>query len=123
MLVSTQAHGFAVTAAHAKFTPFSYDLRELGPEDVKIDIAFCGVCHSDVHQVRDEWGGSMFPMVPGHEIAGRVSAVGSKVTKFRVGDLAGVGCMVDSCRECDNCKAGEEQFCRKGAKLHLQLQA
>lgn len=117
MPVKTQAHGYAVNGLHEKFKPFSYDLREVGPDDVKIDIAFCGVCHSDVHQVRDEWGGATFPMVPGHEIAGHVSAVGSNVTKFQVGDLAGVGCMVDSCRECDNCKAGEEQFCRKGANF------
>src|SRR5258707_975661 len=79
-----------------------------------IDIQFCGVCHSDIHQVRDEWGGAVYPMVPGHEIVGRVARVGWAVTKFRESDLAGVGCRVDSCRTCANCKAGEEQFCLVG---------
>ena len=115
--VAVQAYGYAVDAAKAKFKPFDFEQRAVGPTDVAIEIAFCGVCHSDVHQVRDEWGGSMFPMVPGHEIVGRVTEVGSDVRKFKTGDLAGVGCMVDSCRECDNCRAGEEQFCRKGANF------
>lgn len=110
----TRTHAYAVSAVAVPFTPFSFDERPLGPSDVAIDIAFCGVCHSDVHQVRDEWGGSIFPMVPGHEIVGTVRAVGNAVTKFRTGDRVGVGCMVDSCRSCDNCKAGEEQFCRRG---------
>ena len=83
--------------------------------DVQISIAFCGVCHSDLHQVRDEWGGAMFPMVPGHEIVGTVTAVGDAVTKFKVGDLAGVGCMVEACRTCANCVDGEEQYCTTGA--------
>ena len=94
--------------------PFSFDRREVGPHDVAIDILFCGVCHSDVHQVRDEWGGAMFPMVPGHEIVGRVTQVGEHVSTFRVGDLAGVGCMVDSCRECSSCVEDEEQYCELG---------
>ena len=84
------------------------------PHDVQIDILFCGVCHSDLHTVRNEWGGTKYPVVPGHEIVGRVSAIGDHVTKFKVGDLAGVGCMVDSCRECDNCKEGLEQYCLNG---------
>jgi uncharacterized zinc-type alcohol dehydrogenase-like protein len=112
--VKTQVQGYAVGSAQDKFKPMSWDLRELGPEDVQIKIAFCGVCHSDVHQARDEWGGSMFPLVPGHEVVGHVEAVGNKVTKFSVGDAVGVGCMVDSCGECENCKADEEQFCKKG---------
>ena len=88
--------------------------RDPKPHDVVIDIAYAGICHSDIHQARDEWGGSEFPMVPGHEIAGTVSAVGADVTQFAVGDRVGVGCFVDSCRECEYCRAGEEQFCRKG---------
>jgi uncharacterized zinc-type alcohol dehydrogenase-like protein len=102
---------YAAAAPSSLLTPFQVERRTPGPLDVQIDIAYCGICHSDVHQVRDEWGGAMFPMVPGHEIVGRVSAVGNKVRKFKVGDLAGVGCMVDSCRKCKNCRAGLEQHC------------
>jgi alcohol dehydrogenase (NADP+) len=108
------SRGYAATTAKAPLGPFTFDRREPGPRDVQIDIAFCGVCHSDLHQVRDEWGGAIFPMVPGHEIVGRVTAVGSEVTRFAVGDLAGVGCMVDSCRSCSNCSDGEEQYCTTG---------
>jgi uncharacterized zinc-type alcohol dehydrogenase-like protein len=86
--------------------------RDLLPHDILIDIKFSGICHSDIHQGREEWGQAIFPMVPGHEIAGVVTEVGSAVTKFRVGDHAGVGCLVDTCRECDNCKAGLEQYCQ-----------
>ena len=89
--------------------------RELGEHDVQIDIKFCGICHSDIHQVKDEWGGSIFPMVPGHEIAGVVAEVGSGVSRFSVGDRVGVGCLVDSCGECEYCQKGEEQFCVKRA--------
>jgi uncharacterized zinc-type alcohol dehydrogenase-like protein len=88
--------------------------REPRPNDIVIDIQFCGVCHSDIHQARDEWSGAIFPMVPGHEIVGRVTHVGNAVSKLKVGDLAGVGCMVDSCRECRSCTEGLEQFCEKG---------
>ena len=91
--------------------PFSFDRRDLRPDDVLIDIIYCGVCHSDIHQVRDEWGGSIYPMVPGHEIVGRVTKVGTGVKKFKLGDLAAVGCLVDSCQSCSNCKDGLEQFC------------
>jgi len=91
--------------------PFNFERREVGPHDVLIDIQFCGVCHSDLHQVRDEWGGAKFPMVPGHEIVGRVTQVGSHVKNFKVGDIAGVGCMVDSCRTCPSCQEGLEQYC------------
>ncbi len=108
---------WAATSARAPLAPFTIERRAPGPRDVLLDILFCGVCHSDIHQARDEWGGSTFPMVPGHEIVGRVREVGSKVTKFKVGDMAGVGCVVDSCRECATCRSGLEQFCEKGAAL------
>ena len=101
-------------AAGAPFERGTIERRELGEHDVLIDIKFAGICHSDIHQAREEWGEAIFPMVPGHEIAGIVAAVGSGVTKFAVGDRVGVGCFVDSCRECENCLAGEEQYCLKG---------
>jgi alcohol dehydrogenase (NADP+) len=103
--------GYAAPTAGAALEPFSFQRRELGARDVLIDIQYCGVCHSDIHQVRDEWGGSIYPMVPGHEIVGRVSRVGAEASKFKEGDLAGVGCFVDSCRTCRNCREGEEQYC------------
>jgi uncharacterized zinc-type alcohol dehydrogenase-like protein len=106
---------YAAASAKSPLAPYSIDRREPGPHDVLIDILYCGVCHSDIHQARDEWGGASFPIVPGHEIVGRVKQVGERVGKFRVGDLAGVGCFVDSCRECDPCRRGLEQFCEKGA--------
>ena len=110
----TKAVGYAARNATSPLGPFSFERREPGPADVRIEILFSGVCHSDIHQARDEWGGSIYPMVPGHEIVGRVTQVGKAVTKFKVGDLAGVGCMVDSCRECESCRAGEEQYCDRG---------
>ncbi len=106
---------YAASAARAPLGPHSIQRRVPGPRDVSIDIAYCGVCHSDIHQVRDEWDGARYPMVPGHEIVGRVARVGAAVTKFAVGDLAGVGCMVDACRTCDSCRRGDEQFCLPGA--------
>ncbi|MBA4167716.1 MAG: NAD(P)-dependent alcohol dehydrogenase [Chitinophagaceae bacterium] len=111
----TATKGYAVHDAKDTLAPFDFDRREPGPHDVQFEILFCGVCHSDIHQVRNEWGNSIYPMVPGHEIVGRVTKVGSEVKKFKVNDLAGVGCLVDSCRECDNCKKGLEQYCKKGA--------
>lgn len=102
---------YAVTAPDKPLAPFAFDRRELGPKDVLIDIKYCGVCHSDIHQARNEWGHSLYPMVPGHEIAGIVAEVGSAVTKFKPGERAGVGCLVDSCRTCPDCKEGEEQYC------------
>ncbi len=105
---------YAAQSKTSPLTPFSFDRRDPGAKDIAIDIKFCGICHSDVHQVRDEWGGSLYPMVPGHEIVGHVTSVGKDVTKFKVGDTVGVGCMVDSCRTCTNCKDGEEQFCLEG---------
>jgi uncharacterized zinc-type alcohol dehydrogenase-like protein len=106
---------YAAPGARSPLAPFEIARREVGDHDVLVEIAYCGVCHSDVHQARDEWGGSVFPMVPGHEIVGRVARVGKQVEKFREGDLAGVGCMVDSCRTCDYCRRDLEQFCEKPA--------
>lgn len=105
---------FAALRAGEKLVPYSIERREAGPRDVAIDVLFCGVCHSDIHQARDEWGGGLFPMIPGHEIVGRVAKVGAEVTKFRVGDMVGVGCMVDSCHACRPCEEHHEQFCEKG---------
>ena len=108
------AKGYAAQDDHSALTPFEFERRELGPHDVQLDIQYCGVCHSDLHQIRNEWGGSIFPMVPGHEIVGRVTAVGEHVAKFKPGALAGVGCLVDSCRHCANCEEGLEQYCLNG---------
>jgi uncharacterized zinc-type alcohol dehydrogenase-like protein len=102
---------YAAASATSKLAPFSIDRREPGPHDVLIDIAYCGVCHSDIHQARDEWGGSIYPMVPGHEIVGSVARIGGEVTKWKVGDTVGVGVFVDSCRQCAPCREGEEQYC------------
>lgn len=109
--------GYAAQNAKAPLTPYSFERREVGKNDVLIDIHYCGICHSDIHQIKDEWGGSLFPMVPGHEIIGVVSQTGSSVSKFKVGDRVGVGCFVDSCRQCDNCHEGMEQFCDGGMTL------
>lgn len=108
---STRA--FAAQTATAALAPFTLERREPLPHDVAIDILYCGVCHSDLHQVRNEWHNSVYPVVPGHEIVGRVSKMGAAVTKFKVGDLAAVGCMVDSCRVCPSCQRGLEQYCEK----------
>lgn len=101
--------------ATTPLAPFEFERRSLKPHDIAFEILFCGVCHSDIHQVRDEWGGSIFPMVPGHEIVGRVSAIGDDVSKYKAGDLVAVGCMVDSCRECEYCRKGLEQYCIDGS--------
>jgi uncharacterized zinc-type alcohol dehydrogenase-like protein len=106
--------GYAAPQAKIPLEPFKFERREVGPHDVQIEIQYCGVCHSDIHQVRDEWGGSIFPMVPGHEIVGRITKIGDHVTKFKVDELAGVGCFVDSCRTCPSCLAGLEQYCEVG---------
>lgn len=111
------ARGYAAQNATSPLQPFSFRRREPGDHDILFETLYCGICHSDIHQVRDEWGGSIFPMVPGHEIVGKVIRAGSKVTKFKAGDLAGVGCFVDSCGQCANCKEGLEQYCDK----HLAL--
>ncbi len=105
---------YATPAAKAPFEKTTIQRRELGPRDVLIKVAFAGICHSDIHTAREEWGEAIFPLVPGHEIAGTVAEIGSEVDKYTVGDRVGVGCMVDSCRECENCLAGEEQYCLKG---------
>ena len=106
--------GYAAQTKTTPLAPWNFERREVGPHDVQFDIHYCGVCHSDLHQIRDEWGGSIFPMVPGHEIVGRVVAVGSQVTKFKPGDVAATGCLVDSCRVCENCQHGLEQYCING---------
>ncbi|MGI9140005.1 MAG: NAD(P)-dependent alcohol dehydrogenase [Gemmatimonadaceae bacterium] len=111
-MLTTPAYGAPSKAA--PLGPIEIDRREPGPHDVLIDISFCGVCHSDIHQVRDEWGGSLYPMVPGHEIVGTISRIGAQVSRWKVGDVVGVGCFVDSCRDCAACKSGEEQYCENG---------
>jgi uncharacterized zinc-type alcohol dehydrogenase-like protein len=108
---------YAAASAHSPLAPFEFERRVPGPKDVLLDVLFCGVCHSDLHQARDEWGGSLFPMVPGHEIVGRVKQVGAEVTRFSKGDLVGVGCMVGSCRRCPDCREGLEQFCQNTLTL------
>ena len=103
--------GYAARTAKSRLAPFTFSRRDVGRQDVLIAIRYCGICHSDVHQARDEWGGSIFPMVPGHEIVGVVEQVGSSVKQFKVGQMVGVGCFVDSCRTCPQCKKGQEQYC------------
>lgn len=111
-----QTAAFGVESSTSPVAPMTIDRREPTAHDVLIDILYCGICHSDIHLARDEWGGmSMYPMVPGHEIIGRVGRVGASVTKFKAGDLVGVGCFVDSCRTCASCREGEEQYCEAGA--------
>lgn len=103
--------GYAAQSAQEALAPFRFDRRDLRADDVAIEILYCGVCHSDLHSARNDWGNSMYPLVPGHEIIGRVLSVGKAVTRFKVGDHVGVGCMVDSCQHCDPCKQGHEQYC------------
>jgi uncharacterized zinc-type alcohol dehydrogenase-like protein len=110
----TMTRALSVPSAKAPFERTTIERRELRPDDVLIDIKFCGICHSDIHNAHNDWGTGIFPMVPGHEIAGVVTAVGAEVTKFAVGDRVGVGCFVDSCGECEYCLSGEEQYCTKG---------
>lgn len=113
-MISTR--GYATHSAKDALKPFSFERRDPGPDDIQIDILYCGVCHSDIHTARNEWGGNTkYPCVPGHEIVGRVVKVGGNVKDFKEGDLAAVGCMVDSCGHCENCKADMEQFCEPGA--------
>jgi alcohol dehydrogenase (NADP+) len=113
----TQSHGYAAQSATTRLSPFKFSRREPLEHDVLVTIDYCGVCHSDIHSVRNEWKNAIYPMVPGHEIIGRVAAIGSAVTRFKPGDLVGVGVIVDSCRTCPNCKAGEEQYCEVGTTL------
>ncbi len=109
--------GYAAQSAESPLAPYRFERRELRPEDVAIDILYCGVCHSDLHMARNDWNSSLYPLVPGHEIVGRVRAVGAAVSRFKPGDAVAVGCLVDSCLHCDQCEAGEEQYCRHGATL------
>lgn len=111
----TTTPALSVAEAGAAFAPIQLERRDLRDDDIRIDIAWAGICHSDIHTIREEWGGTHFPLAPGHEIAGVVSAVGSGVTRHKVGDRVGVGCLVDSCGECEQCKNGFEQFCEKGS--------
>lgn len=106
--------GYAAQTPTTDLAPWDFQRRDVGPHDVQFDILFCGVCHSDLHQIKNEWFKGIFPMVPGHEIVGKVMKVGDHVKKFKVGDLAGTGCMVDSCRTCENCKNDLEQYCLNG---------
>jgi len=109
-----QAKGYAAQDAENDLNPWNFERRNIGAHDVLIDIKYCGVCHTDLHMIKNEWFPGIFPMVPGHEIVGVVAAVGSHVSKFKIGDLAGVGVMVDSCRHCEECNNGQEQFCSEG---------
>ncbi|MCF3107991.1 NAD(P)-dependent alcohol dehydrogenase [Niabella sp. CC-SYL272] len=105
------AKGYAAHSKTEALQPWDFERREVGTNDVLIDILYCGICHSDIHQVRSEWGPAIYPLVPGHEIVGRITAVGTNVSQFKVGELAGIGCMVNSCQHCDSCNHGQEQFC------------
>ena len=112
--MATTVSAYAVPSAKAPLERTTISRREVREHDVLIEIRYAGICHSDIHQARDEWGGARYPMVPGHEIAGVVTEVGPGVTRHAVGDRVGVGCFVDSCRECANCRAGDEQYCSAG---------
>ena len=107
--------GYAAQNVETDLAPWSFERREVGPEDVLIEILYCGVCHSDLHQIKNDWFPGIFPMVPGHEMVGKIVKTGSAVKHFKTGDLAGVGCLVDSCRTCENCSVGLEQYCLKGS--------
>ena len=106
--------GYAATSADSPLAPFAFERRDPTPRDVRIAILFCGVCHSDLHTARSEWGPTNYPCVPGHEIVGRVISTGAHVTRYKAGDLVGVGCLVDSCQQCESCAEGLEQYCEKG---------
>lgn len=110
----SKVKAYGAQTASSPLAPLEIERRSLGADDVQIEILYCGVCHSDLHTARNEWKNTLYPAVPGHEIVGRITAVGSKVTRFKVGDLAGVGCMVDSCGHCEPCHEGEEQYCESG---------
>ncbi|WP_210485780.1 NAD(P)-dependent alcohol dehydrogenase [Rufibacter aurantiacus] len=109
-----ETKGYAAFDPNSPLAPFNFERRDVGPHDVQIEILFCGVCHSDLHTAKGEWGGAMYPVVPGHEIVGRIVKVGDHVQNFAVGEMAGVGCMVDSCQSCPSCADGLEQYCEKG---------
>jgi alcohol dehydrogenase (NADP+) len=111
---TTQVKAFGTEAADADLKKLQINRRDVTAKDIEIDILYCGVCHSDLHTTRNDWGGTLYPSIPGHEIVGKITKIGSEVTKFKVGDLAGVGCLVDSCHTCDNCKKNLEQYCSNG---------
>jgi uncharacterized zinc-type alcohol dehydrogenase-like protein len=113
-----QSKGYAAQSAESNLAPWEFERRDLTQNDVLIDILYCGVCHSDLHSIKNDWFPGLFPMVPGHEIVGRVAAVGSSVTKFKANDIVGVGVMVDSCLECENCRNHQEQFCPEGVQTY-----
>lgn len=113
-MTKTKTRGYAALQGKAPLVPYEFERRALGPFDVGFEIEYSGICHSDIHQAREEWGTALFPMVPGHEIAGRVTSIGEKVTQFKVGDLIGVGVFIDSCRKCTNCHKGLQQYCLEG---------
>src|SRR3954452_4985945 len=108
-----RTYGFAATDAAQPLAPFAFERREPRANDVVMEVLYCGICHTDLHQSRNDWGFSRYPVVPGHEIVGRVIAVGEDVTRYKAGDHVAVGCMVDSCQRCDQCRKGEEQLCRE----------
>lgn len=112
--MTQQILAYAALDSKSPLVPFKFEQRKARADDIIIDIEYCGVCHSDLHQARNDWGGSQYPIVPGHEVVGRVKSIGSAVTKFKVGDLVGIGCMVDSCRTCSACHEGLEQYCEQG---------
>lgn len=113
----TLVHGYAAHSPDADLVPWSFDRRDLRPDDVELDVLFCGVCHSDIHHVRSDWRRETYPIVPGHEMVGAVTRVGAEVTRYKVGDTVGVGCLVDSCRHCSSCKHDLEQYCENGSTL------
>jgi len=117
----TKSKGYAAQSANTNLATWEFERREVGPHDVLIDILYCGVCHTDLHQINNDWFPGIFPMVPGHEIVGRISAVGEHVTKFKNGDLAAVGCIVDSCGHCEDCNDGLEQFCTDGVQTYNSM--
>src|SRR3569833_3242257 len=110
----TATKAYAAQSATTPLAPWELQRREPKPHDVEIDILYCGICHSDLHTARNEWGGTIYPCVPGHEIVERIITVGSDVKKYKAGDIVGVGCLVEKCRHCENCKQGLEQFCLNG---------
>ncbi|MFI8037889.1 alcohol dehydrogenase catalytic domain-containing protein, partial [Acinetobacter baumannii] len=112
--MTTEVLGYAALSSETPLVPFKFERRTPREDDVVIQIEYCGVCHSDLHQAKNDWGFSAYPLVPGHEIVGRVTSIGPKVTKYKVGDLVGIGCMVDSCRTCSACHSGLEQYCEEG---------
>jgi alcohol dehydrogenase (NADP+) len=109
--------GYAARSAESPLSPLTFQRREIGPADIEVDILYCGICHTDLHFARNEWGNTQYPVVPGHEIVGRVRRAGAEVSRFKTGDLVGIGCMVDSCRNCRGCDQGLEQFCEQGPTL------